>query len=126
MRSTTAKKVAIGAAIALATIAPVAAFAATGGVDLGLNYATAIGLGTQDVRTTVSNVIKAFMGLLGIVAVVIILLGGFKWMTAGGNEEKVTEAKKLIISGIIGLVIIMSAYAIAQFVVSAIVNGTSA
>jgi hypothetical protein len=64
------------------------------------------------------------MGLLGIVAVVIILLGGFKWMTAGGNEEKVAEAKKLIVSGIIGLVIIMSAYAIATFVVNSVINGT--
>jgi len=113
-------------AITLATTAAVAMPALAGsGVDVGLNYATAIGLGTQDVRTTVSNVIRAFMGLLGIVAVVIILLGGFKWMTAGGNEDKVGEAKKLIISGIIGLVIIMSAYAIAQFVVGAIVNGTA-
>ncbi|HSD12626.1 MAG TPA: pilin [Patescibacteria group bacterium] len=118
------KKYAIGAAVVAAAVIPAVAMAQ--GVDLGLNYATAIGLGTQDVRSTVSNVIKAFMGLLGIVAVVIILLGGFKWMTAGGNEEKVAEAKKLIISGIIGLVIIMSAYAIAQFVVSAIINGTSA
>ncbi|HTM68095.1 MAG TPA: pilin [Candidatus Binatia bacterium] len=118
------KKVAIGAAVLAATALPVVAMAS--GVDLGLNYATAIGLGTQDVRTTVSNVIKAFMGLLGIVAVVIILLGGFKWMTAGGNEEKVAEAKKLIISGVIGLVIILSAYAIAQFVVGAIINGTTA
>ena len=123
MTKNTAKKLAAGA-IAISAIAlPMVSMAA--GVDLGLNYATAIGLGTQDVRTTVSNVIKAFMGLLGIVAVVIILLGGFKWMTAGGNEEKVAEAKKLIISGIIGLIIIMSAYAIAQFVVSAIINGTS-
>lgn len=118
------KKYAIGAAVVATAALPAVAMAQ--GVDLGLNYATAIGLGTQDVRTTVSNVIKAFMGLLGIVAVVIILLGGFKWMTAGGNEEKVAEAKKLIISGIIGLVIIMSAYAIAQFVVGAVVNGTSA
>ena len=123
MAANNLKKIAIGAGVAVATFAPAIAMAA--GVDLGLNYATAIGLGTQDVRTTVSNVIKAFMGLLGIVAVVIILLGGFKWMTAGGNEEKVAEAKKLIISGIIGLIIIMSAYAIAQFVVSAIINGTS-
>ncbi|HTK05177.1 MAG TPA: pilin [Candidatus Eisenbacteria bacterium] len=124
MTKNTAKKLAAGA-IALSAIAiPMVSMAA--GVDLGLNYATAIGLGTQDVRTTVSNVIKAFMGLLGIVAVVIILLGGFKWMTAGGNEEKVSEAKKLIISGIIGLVIILSAYAIAQFVVGAIINGTTA
>ncbi|HTK04595.1 MAG TPA: hypothetical protein VL500_03360 [Candidatus Eisenbacteria bacterium] len=124
MAANNLKKIAIGAGVAVATLAPAIAMAA--GVDLGLNYATAIGLGTQDVRTTVSNVIKAFMGLLGIVAVIIILLGGFKWMTAGGNEEKVSEAKKLIISGIIGLVIILSAYAIAQFVVGAIINGTTA
>lgn len=126
MTKNTFKKLAVGAVSVSAVALPMLALAATGGVDLGLNYATAIGLGTQDVRTTVSNVIKAFMGLLGIVAVVIILLGGFKWMTAGGNEEKVSEAKKLIISGIIGLIIIMSAYAIAQFVVNAIINGTSA
>lgn len=117
------KKLATGAITVSVMALPMIAMA--GGVDLGLNYATAIGLGTQDVRTTVSNVIRAFMGLLGIVAVVIILLGGFKWMTAGGNEEKVSEAKKLIISGIIGLIIIMSAYAISQFVVNAIINGTS-
>ena len=124
MTKNTLKKLAIGVATAGATFVPMLVLA-QGGPDLGLNYATAIGLGTQDVRSTVSNVIRAFMGLLGIVAVVIILLGGFKWMTAGGNEEKVGEAKKLIISGIIGLVIIMSAYAIAQFVVGSVVNGTS-
>ena len=123
MTKNTAKKLAAGAVAISAIALPMVSMAA--GVDLGLNYATAIGLGTQDVRTTVSNVIKAFMGLLGIVAVIIILLGGFKWMTAGGNEEKVAEAKKLIISGIIGLVIILSAYAIAQFVVGAIINGTT-
>lgn len=118
------KKVAIGAMTLAVTAVPFVAMAVAPNVNLGLDYATAIGLGSQDVRTTISNIIRAFMGLLGIVAVVIILLGGFKWMTAGGNEEKVGEAKKLIISGVIGLVIIMSAYAIAQFVVNAVVNGT--
>ncbi len=117
------KKVAVGAVTLSAALLPFVVSAA--GVDLGMNYATAIGLGTQDVRSTVSGIIRAFMGLLGIVAVVIILLGGFKWMTAAGNEEKVAEAKKLIVSGIIGLVIILSAYAIAQFVVGSIVNGTA-
>ncbi len=116
------KKVAVGAVTLSAALLPLVCSAA---IDLGMNYATAIGLGTQDVRSTVSGIIRAFMGLLGIVAVVIILLGGFKWMTAAGNEEKVAEAKKLIVSGIIGLVIILSAYAIAQFVVGSIVNGTS-
>ena len=117
------KRLAISTLAVSAIAMPFIAFAQD--VDLGLNYATAIGLGTTDVRTTISRLINAFMGLLGIVAVCIILLGGFKWMTAAGNEEKVSEAKKLILSGIIGLVIIMSAYAIAQFVVGAVINGTS-
>lgn len=124
MTKNTLKKVGIFAA-SMALMLPLAALAQADSLNLGLDYATATGLGTQDVRTTISGVIKAFMGLLGIVAVVIILLGGFKWMIAGGNEEKVGEAKKLIISGVIGLVIILSAYAIAQFVIGAILTGTT-
>jgi len=125
MTKNTLKRLAVSAFAFSAATVPMLAAAQGTTVDLGLGYATTIGLGTKDVRETVGGVIRAFMGLLGIVAVVIILLGGFKWMTAGGNEEKVGEAKKLIVSGVIGLVIIMSAYAIAQFVVNSIVNGTS-
>ena len=55
--------------------------------------------------------------ILGIIAVVIVLLGGFKYMISG-NEEKTTEAKNLIVSGIIGLAIILSAWAITGFVIS--------
>ncbi len=47
-------------------------------------------------------------------------------MTAGGNEEQVGEAKKWIYSGVIGLTIILSAYAIANFVVNSLVNATTA
>lgn len=93
-------------------------------VDLGLEYATAIGLGTQDVRTTAAQVIRAFMSLLGVIAVVIILAGGFMWMIAGGDETKTKKARQLIISGVIGLVIILSAYAIASFIIGAITEGT--
>ena len=73
-------------------------------------------LGKANLQTTVARIINVMLSLLGIVAVVIILLGGFKWMTAGGNDDKVEEAKKLILSGIIGMAIIMSAWAIARFV----------
>lgn len=93
--------------------------------DLGLSYAGSIGLGTKDVRTTVSEIIKVFLGLLGIIAVVIVLMGGFTWMTAGGNEEKVTKAKDMIIAGIIGLAIILAAYAIAGFAINSLVSATS-
>lgn len=86
----------------------------------------AIGLGnTEDPRIIAANVIRVLLGFLGIIAVIIILFGGFKWMTAGGNEEKVGEARKLMIQGIIGLVIILAAWGIARFVVQAIFEATS-
>lgn len=75
-------------------------------------------LGDQNLVTTIESLIDLALGLLGIIAVIIILIGGFKWMTAGGNEDKVAEARKLIIAGIIGVAIILSAWAIAEFVIS--------
>ncbi len=91
----------------------------------GKEIGTYAGLGTKDLRVTVAQIIRVAMGLLGIVAVVIILIGGFTWMTAGGNEEKVGEAKKWIFAGIIGLAIILSAYAIANFVITKLVDATT-
>ncbi|HDQ22384.1 MAG TPA: hypothetical protein ENN28_00220 [Candidatus Uhrbacteria bacterium] len=115
-------KAAIFTAVFSLVALPLMANAVT--IDVGLSYATETGLGTKDIRETIASIINVAMGLLGIVAVVIILLGGFKWMTAAGNEEKVGEAKKLLVAGIIGLVIILTSYAIATFVVSSILNAT--
>lgn len=88
------------------------------------DFGDTAGLGQADIKTTIGQLIRVLLGFLGVIAVVIILLGGFKWMTAGGNDEKVTEAKNLIIAGIIGLAIILSAYAIASFVISSIITST--
>ncbi|MFA6603612.1 MAG: IPT/TIG domain-containing protein [Patescibacteria group bacterium] len=88
-------------------------------VDLGLDYATAIGLTTTDVRTTVARIISYFLGFLGIIAVGLILYAGFLWMTSQGNEEQISKAKKTMVSAAIGLVIIMSAFAIARFIIGA-------
>ena len=93
--------------------------------DLGIQYGAATGLGNKDIRVTIASIIKTAMGLLGIVAVVIILIGGFKWMTAGGNDEQVGEAKGWIFSGVIGLAIILSAYALATYVINSLVTATT-
>ncbi|TSC83674.1 MAG: hypothetical protein G01um101413_944 [Parcubacteria group bacterium Gr01-1014_13] len=93
--------------------------------DLGIQFGAATGLGNKDIRVTVASIIRTAMGLLGIVAVVIILIGGFKWMTAGGNEEQTGEAKKWIFSGVIGLAIILSAYALATFIINSLVTATT-
>lgn len=87
--------------------------------DLGLSQVGAqIGLPTTDIRLIVANVIRTALGLLGIIALIIVLYGGFVWMTAGGNEEKIATAKKILRDGAIGLLIILSAYAIVSFVIS--------
>jgi hypothetical protein len=83
------------------------------------------GLGDQSLGVTISMLINAVISVLGIVAVLLILWGGFIWMTAAGNDEKVDKAKKLIISGVIGLVIIFSAFAIAKFVLDKISAATT-
>ncbi len=64
----------------------------------------------------IASFIQAFLGLLGIIFIIIIILAGYNWLTAGGNEEKVEKAQKLIFRGIIGLIIIASAYIITGFV----------
>jgi len=85
-----------------------------------------LGGGETDFIESIVGIINILLGLLGLVAVIIILMGGFKWMTAGGNDEKVTEARKLIFSGIIGLAIILSAWAIARFVIDSLQTATGA
>jgi hypothetical protein len=101
----------------------IAAGAATD--TFGIAYASQTGLGDSDVRDTISSIINVGLGLLGIVAVVIVLWGGFRWMTAGGNDEKVGEARKIIFSGVIGLAIVLSAYAIAKFVLEQLYVATT-
>ena len=100
-------------------------FGDTTGVNNGGVFASTAGLSSGDLPTTIASLIRVGLGLLGIVAVVIILIGGFKYMTSGGNDEKVKSARKVMTTGIIGLVIILSAFAIAQFVLSSIVTATS-
>ncbi len=91
----------------------------------GLTFDEAAGLGDADLVDTISGIIRIALGFLGIIAVVIILLGGFKWMTAGGAEDKVKDAKRLIYSGIIGMVIVLTSFAIATFVIDSIMTATS-
>tara|TARA_B100001964_G_scaffold178075_1_gene196358 strand:- start:124 stop:552 length:429 start_codon:yes stop_codon:yes gene_type:complete len=81
-------------------------------------------LGKKDFAATIADIINVALSLLGIVAVVIILIGGFKWMTSGGDETKVGDARKFIFAGVIGLAIIMSSWALATFVLTKLASAT--
>ncbi|MFA5155718.1 MAG: pilin [Patescibacteria group bacterium] len=90
-------------------------------VNNGLNNS----LSTSDPRTVIGRVINVALGFLGVIAVGIILLGGFKWMTAAGNEEKTAEARKLLGAGVIGLIIILASWGIATFVINSLNTAVS-
>ena len=64
------------------------------------------------------NIINVVLGFLALIAVIIVLIGGFEWMTAGGSDDKVANAQKRLKYGLIGLVIIFLAYAIVTFVIN--------
>lgn len=66
-------------------------------------------LTTTDPEEVTVNIIRWALGALGLVAVITVLIGGFTWMTAAGNEEKISTAKKILTYAVIGLAIIIFA-----------------
>lgn len=70
----------------------------------------------------VVKVINGVLGLLGVIFLALTVYAGFLWMTAQGNDENVKKAKGILTTAIIGIIIIIAAYAITNFVISAIVS----
>lgn len=99
---------------------PVVVFAQTSGADLN-SVGTQAGLsGGSDLPTIIGRIIYVLLGLLGVVLLVILLYAGYTWMTAGGDAKKVEDAKLQIRNAIIGLIIIVSSYAITAFIINAL------
>ncbi|MFA6171035.1 MAG: pilin [Patescibacteria group bacterium] len=86
--------------------------------DFGLNEASRIGLGSASPGVVVARVVQAALGFLGLIAVVLVIYAGFVMMTSDGNAEKVDKAKKILKNAVIGLIIILSAFAIVSFILN--------
>lgn len=78
--------------------------------DQGAGYDT--GAQSETVEPIISIIIKTVLSFLGVVFLILTIYGGFMWMTAAGNDEQVKKAGSLIRSAVIGLIIVISAYAI--------------
>ncbi len=65
---------------------------------------------------SINNVINIVLSLLGVIFVILTVYGGFLYMTARGNEEQTKKALSIITQSLIGLIIVLSAYAISYFV----------
>lgn len=71
------------------------------------------------------QVINYFFAIIGVVFLVMTLFGGLRWMTAGGNEDKVKQGKTFIIGGINGIIIIFLAYAMVYVILAALGAATT-
>jgi len=81
-------------------------------IEAGIQSAT-MGGGVGDIA---QYVISAFLSLLAIIFVILVIIAGYNWMIAAGDESKVSYAKETIKRALIGLIIIAAAYAITAFV----------
>ena len=109
--------------LAVFLFTPLAAQAQVDPIDANLTaVGEQTGLTARDPRAIVGTIIKAALGLLGAVAICLVLYGGFLYMTAGGEEAKGGKAKKVLINATIGAVIILASYSIVSFIFKAITD----
>ena|SRR3989344_761336 len=78
-----------------------------------------------DIKQVIAGIIQIFLGLLGIIFLLLIIWSGFRWMTSGGNEKTIEEAKGTLRNAAIGLTIVLAGYAIASFLAGALGNAVS-
>jgi cytochrome bd-type quinol oxidase subunit 2 len=89
-----------------------------------LDIGSQLGLGAADAKSVVINLIRLALGLAPLVAVSMLILGGMMWMTSAGNEERLDRAKRTISGAVIGLILIMLAWAIVVFFAGTTANVT--
>ncbi len=70
----------------------------------------------DSVPNLVGSVIGTALSLIGVLFFILMVYGGFLWMTDHGKEEQVTKAKDTIIAAVIGMVVVLASYAITTFV----------
>ena len=79
----------------------------------------------QGLTDTIGLLISVLLGVLGIIFLVLVIWAGLLWMTAAGETKQTQKAKDILVTSVIGLVILLSAYAISTFVIDNITNATS-
>ncbi len=79
---------------------------------------------TKPLTTLIANLVNVVLGVMGIIFVVLIVYAGILYMQAGSNPDNAKKAKSLIINAVIGLVIVVAAYAIANFIIQQLVSAT--
>ncbi len=90
------------------------------------NCNTIGGGATTKVNNAIALVVNIFSGLVAVVSVIMIIYGGFRYITSGGDSGKISNAKNTIIYALIGLVVVALAQFIVQFVLTKVTGSFSA
>jgi cbb3-type cytochrome oxidase subunit 3 len=69
------------------------------------------------------TIVSSALSLLGVLFFLLVIYGGLRWMLSQGNESEVEKAKQVIIAAVIGLIVVLSAYAITTFIGNAVTQG---
>ena len=81
-----------------------------------------VNLKKNNVPQMIGSLIYGILGFLGIICLILIITAGIMWMTAGGNEESVKKARGIIKGAVLGVLVILAAYALAFFVLTVILE----
>lgn len=78
-----------------------------------------------DIAYFAGNIIKALLSLLGVIVLIFMVYGGYLWMASGGNEQMVKKSKDILFNTIIGLIIVIAAFAITDFIMKGITGAVN-
>ncbi|RJQ34983.1 hypothetical protein C4566_01350 [Candidatus Parcubacteria bacterium] len=90
----------------------------------GVNALQNLNTGTRNIGDTISGIVNVALGFLGIVATAGILYGGFIKMTAYGDADKNKSGNNAMVAGVIGLAIVLTAFALSRFILASLYNET--
>jgi predicted permease len=122
-------KLTTSAVLAISSAVPAIALAEGSPFERSQQYTDSIAAGAgvstggpDALPQIIGNIINIALGFMGIILLCIILWAGFLWMTAGGDSKKTETATALIKNAVIGLIIIVAAFAISNFVMTQIIQ----
>jgi len=94
----------------------------TGNIAVARTITAPPGMQT-DLGNLINSILTYVLGIAGVIVVIYLIMGGFKYITSGGSEKAVGEAKNTILYAIIGLIIIIAAFAIKSYIMTRIAPG---
>lgn len=113
--------------LGLSFITPALTVPSAGAADYGIKAGTAASkteempeslFGEDGSEGIFKKVVNIMLFVIGAVAVIMLIYGGVKYVTSGGAQDKVAEAKNTILYAIVGIVVALLAFAVVNFVVT--------